>query len=84
MARAIVTSLGSITTNRGIMTARFRVLRKNHYPAVLVECGFVSNRAEAARCGSPAFREALAGCIAQAIIQKRFYAPPPNARTGSF
>ncbi len=59
MARTIANSLGAITFNRGIMTARFRVLRKNRYPAVLVECGFVSNRAEAARCATPAFREAL-------------------------
>lgn len=76
MAHAISNSLGSITTNRGIVTARFRVLRKNHFPAVLVECGFISNRTEAARCGSPVFREALAGRIAQAIIQERFGAGP--------
>lgn len=72
MARTIAGSLGTITTNRGIMTANFRVLRKNHYPAVLVECGFVSNRAEAARCATAEFREALATRIAQAIIQERF------------
>ncbi len=76
MALAIVNSLGEITTNRGIMTARFRVLRKNRYPAVLVECGFISNRAEAARCGSPDFREALADHIARAIIQTRLGAAP--------
>jgi N-acetylmuramoyl-L-alanine amidase len=74
MARTIAGSLGTITTNRGIMTANFRVLRKNHYPAVLVECGFVSNRAEAARCASAEFREELATKIAQAIIHERFTA----------
>ncbi|HEX4086094.1 MAG TPA: N-acetylmuramoyl-L-alanine amidase [Chthoniobacteraceae bacterium] len=71
MATSIANSLGSITFNRGIMWARFRVLRKNHYPAVLVECGFVSNRAEAARCANPQYREALANCIAKAIIHQR-------------
>jgi len=71
MAQTIANNLGAITFNRGIMTAHFRVLRKNRYPAVLVECGFISNRAEAARCASPAFREALATHIAQAIIQGR-------------
>jgi N-acetylmuramoyl-L-alanine amidase len=71
MAKAISNSLGAITFNRGIMFASFRVLRKNHYPAVLVECGFVSNRAEAARCADPAFREELATRIAQAIIHER-------------
>ncbi len=77
MARTISNSLGAITFNRGIMTANFRVLRKNRYPAVLVECGFVSNRAEAARCATPEFREALATHIAQAIIQGRT-APAPE------
>ena len=83
MAQAISNSLGAITTNRGILTARFRVLRKNHYPAVLVECGFISNRAEAARCALPAFREALATQIAQAIIRQRYsYGPVPAAQAG--
>jgi N-acetylmuramoyl-L-alanine amidase len=77
MAQAIANSLGTITANRGIMTARFRVLRKNHYPAVLVECGFISNKAEAARCGTPQFREAISACIAKAIIQSRLGSGPP-------
>lgn len=78
MARAIAESLGSITFNRGIMTANFRVLRKNRYPAVLVECGFISNRAEAARCASPEFREALATCIARAIVKNRLGVIEPS------
>lgn len=81
MARAISNSLATITTNRGVLTARFRVLRKNKYPAVLVECGFISNRAEAARCGSASFREALASRIAAAIIQERFGSSPETAAT---
>ncbi len=77
IAQAIARSLGEITTNRGIMTARFRVLRRNRYPAVLVECGFISNRAEAARCGTAEFREALATRIAAAIIAARYGPAPP-------
>jgi len=83
MAQSIADSLGAITFNRGIMTANFRVLRKNRYPAVLVECGFVSNRAEAARCATPAFREALATRIAIAIIRGRFGAVPEPLKAGS-
>jgi len=79
MAQAISQSLGKITYNRGIMTCHFRVLRKNRYPAVLVECGFVSNRAEAARCATPEFREALATRIATAIINGRYTALPMPA-----
>jgi N-acetylmuramoyl-L-alanine amidase len=75
MAQTIVNSLGAITYSRGIMTANFRVLRKNRLPAVLVECGFISNRSEAARCGTPEYREELATRIAQAIVQGRYSVP---------
>jgi N-acetylmuramoyl-L-alanine amidase len=65
------------------MTCHFRVLRKNRFPAVLVECGFVSNRAEAARCATPQFREALANRIAAAIITGRFGVIPPPPKAGT-
>lgn len=83
MAQTIVNSLGTVTYNRGIMTANFRVLRKNRYPAVLVECGFISNRAEAARCATPEFREQLATKIAQAIVKARYSLPAqPELQVG--
>jgi N-acetylmuramoyl-L-alanine amidase len=43
----------------------------NEYPAVLVECGFLSNSAEAARCFSPTVQEKLASAIAEGIIEQR-------------
>jgi len=85
MAQTIANSLGKITYNRGIMTANFRVLRKNRFPAVLVECGFVSNRAEAARCATPEYREEIATQIAQAMVQARYSLPaqpPPSSLPG--
>ena len=57
--------------SRGVKTANFWVLRRNEYPAVLVEGGFFSNPKEGARCAKPAYREALAWAIAGAIITQR-------------
>jgi len=54
--------------SRGVKIAHFRVLRLNEYPAVLVECGFLSNPVEGRRCSTSAYREQLAGAIANAII----------------
>jgi N-acetylmuramoyl-L-alanine amidase len=60
------------STNRGVHTANFRVLRLAVYPAVLVECGFLSNRNEGAEARSTDFREELADKIAEAIVEQRF------------
>ena len=57
--------------NRGVKTARFRVLRFSRGPALLVECGFLSNPAEASRFASPAYREMVASAIARAILEQR-------------
>ena len=55
-------------SSRGVKFSRFRVLKFNEYPAVLVECGFLSNPTEGRRCATPEYRERLAGAIAGAII----------------
>lgn len=72
------------TRDRGIHTARFRVLRNARYPAVLVECGYLSNRAEVRAAASPAHRERLADKIAEAIVEERYgtgvYAAASRAR----
>jgi N-acetylmuramoyl-L-alanine amidase len=59
-------------TNRGVHVAGFRVLRNAQYPSVLVECGFLSNRAEGNLAGSPAYREKIADKIAEAIVDYRY------------
>lgn len=58
--------------NRGIHAANFRVIRKAVYPAILVECGYLSNRAEGYEARSAAFREKLADKIAEAIVEERY------------
>lgn len=59
-------------SNRGVKTANFRVLRKSLYPAVLVECGFLSNRSEGAAARSADYRDELADKIAEAIVDERY------------
>ncbi|RKZ13423.1 hypothetical protein DRQ32_01610 [bacterium] len=57
--------------NRGVKQAGFRVLVGAFMPAILVELGFVTNREDAARLSSPAFHEAAAESMADAIVQFR-------------
>ncbi len=46
----------------------YKVLRETRATAVLVECGFISHKGEAGRCGTPAHRQALAKGIAAGIL----------------
>ena len=54
---------------RGVHGARFVVLREARVPAVLVEVGYVTNRAEAARLGTPSYRQAIAESIAEGLLE---------------
>jgi N-acetylmuramoyl-L-alanine amidase len=60
------------SANRGVHSANFRVLRLAKYPAVLVECGFLSNRYEGGEARDSEYREALADRIAEAIVEQRY------------
>jgi N-acetylmuramoyl-L-alanine amidase len=60
------------SANGGVHHANFRVLRLAKYPAVLIECGYLSNRSEGREARDSEFREALADKIAEAIIEQRF------------
>jgi N-acetylmuramoyl-L-alanine amidase len=74
LAAAIERNLATIpgTTDRGVHTARYRVLRNLRYPSVLVECGYLSNRSERRDVASSDYREQLADKIAEAIVNYRF------------
>jgi N-acetylmuramoyl-L-alanine amidase len=60
------------SVNRGVRVANFRVLRYAVYPSVLVECGFLSNRAEGGEARDSEYREQLADRIAGAIVESRY------------
>jgi len=59
------------TENRGVKQRGYFVLRRARIPAVLVECGFLSNRREGALCLMAAHRQRLAEAIAQGILDSR-------------
>ncbi len=53
--------------DRGVRHARFRVLRDIKIPAVLMECGFLSDPYEGQRIAAPQYRQQLGVAIAKAI-----------------
>src|SRR5213080_3682811 len=58
--------------NGGVHTANFRVLRNATCPAVLVECGYLSNRSEGGQARDWEYRELLADRIAEAVVEQRY------------
>ena len=56
---------------RGIFHASYKVLRETRMPAVLVECGYLSNRREALRCADPVHRQKLADAIVSGLLAAR-------------
>ncbi|MEI6971924.1 MAG: N-acetylmuramoyl-L-alanine amidase [bacterium] len=54
--------------DRGVKRARFEVLRDIGSPAVLVECGFLSNSREESKLNDPRYRDAVANGIARGIL----------------
>ncbi len=74
LASAIEQKLNTMPSaeNRGVHQGRYRVIRNAHYPSVLVECGYLSNRGEGAQVSSAVYRDRLADKIAEAIVDYRF------------
>jgi N-acetylmuramoyl-L-alanine amidase len=58
---------GAPSPNRGVRRRGFYVLRKTKIPAVLVECGFLTNPNEGQYAQSPSYRQKLAEEIAAGV-----------------
>lgn len=54
--------------DRGVKPERFQVLLQSKMPAVLIECGFLTNDEEAKKLKDEAYQESLAEGIAQGIL----------------
>ena len=63
----VIQALRSI--DRGIRHRGYFVLRRNRLPAVLVECGFLTNPTEASRITDSSYRERIARAIAAGIVR---------------
>ena len=69
MAASISTALANNTgaINRGAKDGNLFVIRNTNMPAVLIECGFISNPNEAQKCASSYYQDLEATAIANAI-----------------
>src|SRR6266568_4416253 len=65
---------GAPTPNRGVRRRGFYVLRKTTIPAVLVECGFLTNAGEAQYAQSSAYQQKLAEEIGRGIRERSLVA----------
>lgn len=67
---------GTTSENRGIRRRGYFVLRRTSIPAVLVECGFLTNPMEAQLALQSGYRQQLADRIADGVMNK----PAPRNR----
>ena len=67
--------------DRGLKRGRYFVLKEAPCPAVLVECGFLTNTNDAARLADAAYRQKLAEAIAAGILDYLSLASHPPAAT---
>lgn len=72
--------------NRGVKTANFQVLRETHMTAILIECGFMTNKEEARLLKSDAYRKKCAEAIVKGLVEqyKLKAKPKPKKPTGLY
>jgi N-acetylmuramoyl-L-alanine amidase len=67
-ARCIIASIKKAGLEcRGLQSSNLHVLREHRRPAILIECGFLTNRGDALKLNSSAYRARLAAAIADGI-----------------
>lgn len=59
--------IASDRRNRGVKRANFQVVRETRMPAILVECGFMTNKQEASLLMSETYQKQCANAISFAI-----------------
>ncbi len=69
---SILARLSKHTVDRGIKRARFNVLSGVHHPAILLEGGFMTHPVESKLIATPAYQDALAKGVVDAIARYRF------------
>ena len=76
LARAVHTAMmGHLQeTDRGLKRARFAVIRTARVPAILVECGFLTNPYEAKMIATDAHRNEIASAVAEGISDYKLLA----------
>ncbi|NWQ39418.1 N-acetylmuramoyl-L-alanine amidase [Bacillus sp. EB106-08-02-XG196] len=84
LAQKVQNNMVSLTglRSRGVKTASFHVLRETNMPAILVECGFMTNRNEAGLMRTEDFQRKCALAIVNALAAQynltKKAAPPPS------
>jgi N-acetylmuramoyl-L-alanine amidase len=71
LQRALERAVPRPHDNRGQVRRRLRLTRNPNIPCVLVECGYLSNPAEARLCNDSGYRDKLASAIAGAILDQQ-------------
>ncbi len=77
----VLESLDGITRLRRdkVQQASLEVLKSPDIPSMLIETGYLTNPAEARRLNTTAFRQKLAGAIAQGVMNYFYDAPPEGS-----
>lgn len=70
---------GAPSLNRGVRRRGYYVLRRTRIPAVLVECGFLTNPTEAQYAQSSSYRQQLAEAIGRGVRERSLVVSPSAA-----